>query len=128
MITPAANDLPPVGAILSGPHWPTRVRVVRVEPRGTSRVLIEAVTLDDQARLVSRLLKRDDLAGLKIETGTDQPSLEGDPAGFRLAAEAIRIRLAHTYDPQFAVSVARIDPLPHQLEAVYYYMLHQPRL
>lgn len=26
------------------------------------------------------------------------------------------------------MSVAKIDPLPHQLEAVYYYMLRQPRL
>jgi hypothetical protein len=45
-----SSEFPPVGAILSGPHWPDRVRVVRVEPRGTSRVLIEAVILDGQAR------------------------------------------------------------------------------
>ena len=122
------SDLPPINAILNGPHWPSRVRVVRVEPRGTTRVLIEAVTLDDQCRLISRLLKREDLTGLEMEAETDRPTLTGDPTGFRLAAEATRIRLAHTHDPQFAVSVARIDPLPHQLEAVYYYMLRQPRL
>jgi hypothetical protein len=45
-----SSEFPPVGAILSGPHWPDRVRVVRVEPRGTSRVLIEAVTLDGRER------------------------------------------------------------------------------
>ncbi len=127
-MTQSSTDLPPIGAILTGPHWPGRVRVVRVEPRGTARVLIEAVTLDDQSRLISRLLRREDLAGLEIEAEADRPTLTGDPTGFRLAAEATRIRLAHTYDPQFAVSVARIDPLPHQLEAVYYYMLRQPRL
>lgn len=120
--------LPPIGAILTGPHWPDRVRVVRVEPRGTSRVLIEAVTLDGQDRLISRLLKNEDFANIDIETQTDQAALGGDAVGFRLAAEATRIRLAYTYDPQFAVSLARIDPLPHQLEAVYYYMLRQPRL
>ncbi|MBU1747097.1 MAG: DEAD/DEAH box helicase, partial [Chloroflexi bacterium] len=122
------TDLPPIGAILSGPHWPSRVRVVRVEPRGATRVLVEAVTLDEHARLISRLLKHEDLAGLAVEAETDRPTLTGDPAGFRLAAEATRIRLAYTHDPQFAVSVARIDPLPHQLEAVYHYMLRQPRL
>ncbi len=127
-MTQPSSELPPVGAILSSPHWPDRVRVVRVEPRGTTRVLIEAVTLDDQSRLISRLLKRTDLAGLAVEAEADRPTLQGDPTGFRLAAEATRIRLAYTHDPQFAVSVARIDPLPHQLEAVYYYMLRQPRL
>jgi SNF2 family DNA or RNA helicase len=127
-VTRPSTDLPPIGATLTGPHWPDRVRIVRVEPRGTARVLIEAVTLDDQSRLISRLLRREDLAGLEVEAEADRPTLTGDPTGFRLAAEATRIRLAHTYDPQFAVSVARIDPLPHQLEAVYYYMLRQPRL
>jgi superfamily II DNA or RNA helicase len=127
-MTPSPGELPPVGAILSGPHWPHRVRVVRAEARGTRRVLIEAVTLDGQARLISRLLKREELASLQVEAESDRPTLDGDPAGFRLAAEATRIRLAYTYDPQLAVSVARIDPLPHQLEAVYHYMLRQPRL
>ena len=127
-MTPPPHDLPPVGAILSGPHWPDRMRIVRVEPRGTTRILIEAVTLDGQSRLISRLLRRQDLAGLEVEAEADRPTLQGDPAGFRLAAEATRIRLAYTHDPHFAVSVARIDPLPHQLEAVYYYMLRQPRL
>ena len=123
-----SGDLPPVGAVLSGPHWPGRVRVVRIEPRGSARVLIEAVTLDHQSRLISRLLKREDLAGLEVAAEPGRATLMGDPAGFRLAAEATRIRLAHTHDPQLAVSVARIDPLPHQLEAVYHCMLRQPRL
>ena len=127
--SPSVSDhVPPVGARLSGPHWPTGVRVVRTEPQGQTRVLIEAVTLDERARLISRILTLDDLADVEVDADADRPTLEGDPLGFRLAAEATRIRLAHTYDPQFAASVARIDPLPHQLEAVYYYMLPQPRL
>ena len=78
--------------------------------------------------LISRILTLDDLADVEVDADADRPTLEGDPLSFRLVAEATRIRLAHTYDPQFAASVARIDPLPHQLEAVYYYMLPQPRL
>ncbi|MCL4302335.1 MAG: DEAD/DEAH box helicase [Anaerolineae bacterium] len=127
-MTQPSPDFPPVGAILSGPHWPDWVRVVRIEPHGASRVLIEAVTLDGQDRLISRVFKQTDLAGLVVETQVNQTPLSGDPTGFRLAAEATRIRLAYTFDPQFAVSLARIDPLPHQLEAVYYHMLRQPRL
>jgi hypothetical protein len=98
-MTQLSDDVPPVGTILSGPHWPDRVRVVRAEPRGMGRVLIEAVTLDGQDRLFSRLLKREDLVNLQVEAESDRPTLDGDPAGFRLAAEATRIRLAYTYDP-----------------------------
>jgi len=36
-----------------------------------------------------------------------------------LGIEALRLGLAYEYDPYFALSIARVDPLPHQLEAVY---------
>jgi len=47
---------------------------------------------------------------------------------FRLGIEALRIGLAYEYDPYFSLSIARIDPLPHQLEAVYDYFLKLPRV
>ena len=47
---------------------------------------------------------------------------------FRLAVEALRTHLAHAFDPQFAVSVSQVDPLPHQLIAVYKHMLPLPRI
>lgn len=81
MTSQPTSNLPPIGAILTGPHWPDRVRVVRAEPRGAGRVLIEAVTLDGQDRLLSRLFKTADLAGLQVEIQAGQPSLSGDPAG-----------------------------------------------
>ena len=52
----------------------------------------------------------------------------GDPTHFRLGIEAMRIKLAYEFDPHFAVSVSQIDPLPHQLEAVYHYMLPRPKI
>jgi len=47
---------------------------------------------------------------------------------FRLGIEAQRLGLAYEYDPFFALSIARIDPLPHQLEAVYGYFMRLPRI
>ena len=47
---------------------------------------------------------------------------------FRLGIEALRLGLAYEYDPYFSLSIARIDPLPHQLEAVYDYFLKFPRI
>ena len=45
------------------------------------------------------------------------------PDCFRLGIEAHRLGLAYEYDPFFSLSIARVDPLPHQLEAVYDYFL-----
>jgi superfamily II DNA or RNA helicase len=53
---------------------------------------------------------------------------DAEPRLFRLATEALRTRLAHSFDPQFAVSVSQVDPLPHQLDAVYKHMLRLPRI
>ena len=47
---------------------------------------------------------------------------------FRLGVEAQRLGLAYEYDPYFSLSIARADPLPHQLEAVYEYFLKLPRI
>jgi SNF2 family DNA or RNA helicase len=41
---------------------------------------------------------------------------------------ALRLGLAYEYDPYFSLSIARVDPLPHQLEAVYDYFLAMPRI
>ncbi|MGQ9467934.1 MAG: helicase-related protein [Anaerolineae bacterium] len=43
-------------------------------------------------------------------------------------ADALRMRLAYTFDPHYAVSVTQVDLLPHQVDAVYRYILTQPRV
>ena len=48
------------------------------------------------------------------------------PAGtleFKLGLEAYRINLAHLFDPMMAVHTSNVDPLPHQISAVYESML-----
>jgi len=47
---------------------------------------------------------------------------------FVLFTEALRMQLAHTFDPHYAVSATQVDLLPHQVEAVYHYMLPLPRI
>jgi hypothetical protein len=42
---------------------------------------------------------------------------------FRLVSEAHRIRLAHLFDPVLAVHTSLVEPLPHQITAVYEAML-----
>ena len=50
-------------------------------------------------------------------------SFDGDGHLFRLVSEAHRIRLAHLFDPVLAVHTSLIEPLPHQITAVYEVML-----
>ena len=55
-------------------------------------------------------------------------SFDGDGALFRLVSKAHRIRLAHLFDPVLAVHTSLVDPLPHQITAVYDAMLPRPPL
>ena len=115
------------GTTLEGPHWTEPVRVLTAKARG-SRIEVQAVGLNTR-RLWTKLLKADDFNGSIKVTQTGQlAALDGNATHFRLAAEAHRIRLAFQYDPHFAVSVSQVDPLPHQMDAVYTHLLTQPRI
>src|SRR5439155_16613620 len=54
------------------------------------------------------------------------PTFAGDGAILRLGLQAYTLGIAYEFDPYFGLSVSRVDPLPHQLEAVYEYMLKLP--
>ncbi|MBF0121421.1 MAG: DUF3883 domain-containing protein [Desulfobacterales bacterium] len=66
----------------------------------------------------------------QIDTITiiEENSFKGDAKKAKLAIEALRLGLAYEYDPYFTLSISRIDPLPHQLEAVYDYFLRTPQI
>ena len=70
-----------------------------------------------------RLLSPADAATLAPAT-TERPwAFDGDPADFQLACEARRIDLAFLFDPLMAVHTSNVQPLPHQITAVYEAML-----
>jgi SNF2 family DNA or RNA helicase len=63
-----------------------------------------------------------------LQATPENEPFDGDPGRFRIGVEAFRLGLAYEYDPYFSLSIARVDPLPHQLEAVYDYFLTMPRI
>jgi len=76
-----------------------------------------------EGKVAQELLYRHDEPRLEIaETGRPW-SFDGDGSTYRLVAEAQRIRLAHLFDPVLAVHTSDVDPLPHQITAVYQAML-----
>src|SRR5487761_319090 len=110
-----------VGTSVKGVLPDGLVTVVAVDWIGT--VAINLTYRDSGGRLGSELLYRDREPTLEIvETGKPW-SFDGDSALFRLVSEAHRIRLAHLFDPLLAVHTSLVDPLPHQITAVYEEML-----
>src|SRR6266540_3154647 len=78
---------------------------------------------DPTGRLGNTLLYRHEEPRLELVEQGRPWSFDGDGAIFRLVSEAHRIRLAHLFDPLLAVHTSLIEPLPHQITAVYEAML-----
>ncbi len=110
--------------IVRGPILPEPVQVIVTVQMGNS---VKLVGKGLNTGLVHEpVLSPEQLATL-IATPEKEP-FDGEAAKFRLGIEAMRLGLAYEYDPYFTLSIARVDPLPHQLEAVYDYFLKLPRI
>src|SRR5580765_7805544 len=118
-----ASELKP-GVIVRGPALPESIEVLVVTPLGDALKIIGAGQKTGQVH--QRVLRLDQLQFL--EATPEREPFDGDPARFRLGIEAARLGLAYEYDPYFSLSIARVDPLPHQLEAVYEYFMRLPRI
>ena len=125
MASPQASSLQP-DTVIEGPFWPGPVRVIRVGEHG-SAVRIEAVGVVD-SRYYDRTIPADQVTAQVSEVAGGTHTFDAEPRLFRLAVEALRTHMAHAFDPQFAVSVSQVDPLPHQLDAVYGHILPLPRI
>lgn len=77
------------------------------------------VIYEVDGRLASRIVYRDDEAGLDLVAGGRPWSFDGDGNLLRLVSEALRIRLAWLFDPYLAITTSAVEPLPHQISAVY---------
>ena len=104
------------GLRLSG-LLPQPVSILAVMPHSPDAITV--TYQDSDGGLGQRLLYRADEPSLRIETPASRWQFTADPAEFRLAAEALRIRMAGLHDPMVAVSSSAVDPLPHQIKAVY---------
>lgn len=114
------EDLQPnatVNGILPG----CQVTVVGTQWFGSEA--LELTYKDAEGRVANVLLYRDDEDRLEVVEQGRPWSFDGDGSLFRLVSEANRIRLAHLFDPVLAVHTSLVEPLPHQITAVYESML-----
>jgi SNF2 family DNA or RNA helicase len=109
------------GATVKGILPNQLVTVVDVKWFGSD--VVELTYKDASGRPDNELLYRDREPTLEIVTQDRPWSFNADGSLLRLVSEAHRIRLAHLFDPLLAVHTSLVEPLPHQITAVYGEML-----
>src|SRR6202167_468869 len=107
-----------------GPLFPEPVQIIIAVPMGSSVKLIGKGVRS--STVYEPILSAEQLA--QLHASPAQQPFDGDATKFKLGVEALRLGIAYEYDPYFSLSIARVDPLPHQLEAVYDYFLRLPRI
>jgi superfamily II DNA or RNA helicase len=113
------------GQVLSGSLFSEPMRVETVRPNGPDTWVVGMVgTQSEQFRKVT--LTRRDLEHLTILD--TRPTYDGDGRLLRLGLQAYSLGIAYEFDLYFGLSISRVDPLPHQLEAVYDHLLKLPRV
>ena len=120
-------EVPPLseGQIVSGSLFnePMRVETVRSNGTGLWEVGLSGVHTEKFRRVN---LTTGQIASLHVlQTGF---RYDGDGQLLRVGIQAYALGIAYEFDPYFGLSVSRVDPLPHQLEAVYDYLLNLARV
>src|SRR3972149_2445483 len=115
------EDLQPNAAVRGILPDDSLVTVVSVQWFGAEP--LELTYKNATGTVANILLYRDDEPRLEVVEHGRPWSFDGDGALFRLVSEAHRIRLAYLFDPVLAVHTSLVEPLPHQITAVYEEML-----
>ena len=112
--------VPEEGQILTGPQFsePVRVETVRADGAGSWVLGVVGIKTERFRRVA---LTETDLAEITVQSAT--LAFDGDPNLLRLGLQAYALGIAFEFDPYFGLSISRVDPLPHQLEAVYDHLL-----
>lgn len=110
-----------VGSTVTGIIGQEPVTIVAVQWFGSN--VLEITYKDTQSIPGTQLLLREDEAHIDVMDNSLPWSFDADGNQMKLASEAYRISLAHLFDPYLAVHTSSVEPLPHQISAVYQEML-----
>jgi SNF2 family DNA or RNA helicase len=110
------------GALVRGVLTDRAVKVVDVDWVASNALTLTFID-ESTGNTGQELLYRDDEPRLSVEQADRAWSMDADGTLFRLVSEARRISLAYLFDPFLAVQTSNLDPLPHQIDAVYSKML-----
>ncbi len=113
------------GQILTGTLFNEPMRVETVRANGPDTWIVGLVGTQSE-RFRSVTLTSRDIEALTIFDVTS--TYDGDGRLLRLGLQAYSLGIAYEFDPYFGLSISRVDPLPHQLEAIYDYLLKLARV
>jgi SNF2 family DNA or RNA helicase len=112
------------GVIITGPKWPEPIEIKRVENFDSYLRIIGATI--ESGQHMDQILNIEEISDFQISNV--EVNFNTEPWKAFLALETKRYRFASLYDPLLAMNASKVDPLPHQIEAVYGYVLKLPRI
>jgi len=112
------------GSIIRSSYWPEPVEIQSIEDFGDDVRIIGATIQSRQH--IDDIISKEVFHGFRIEKLSSDFSIESWKVF--LGLECIRYRFASMYDPLLAMHASKVDPLPHQIEAVYGHVLKMPRI
>ena len=110
------------GSIVKSPIWPEPVEIKYYEETVDYINILGETTISHEP--IDQLITKEEFENFKII----ESNLTTEPWKVFLALETKRYRFASLYDPLLAMNISKIDPLPHQIDAVYGYVLKLPRI
>ena len=113
------------GQVISAPFLSERAEVKKFERRA-GYFLLEVILLNSRTYKPLRISEAQ-LEQINVET-IDSFAYSKNSEDFFFWIEANILRAAYQFDPLLAVNVSQVDPLPHQIEAVYSYALRDPKI
>ena len=111
------------GQVLTGPQFSEPMRVETVRSNGPD-VWVAGLVGQQSEQFRRVTLTSNDISSLTIADAA--LSYDGNGRLLRIGLQAYSLGIAYEFDPYFGLSISRVDPLPHQLEAVYEHLLKLP--
>jgi len=112
------------GSIIKSNYWPEPIEIKLIEEIGEYVHIVGATTISREH--IDQIIPVGEFP--KISITEIEATFSEEPWKVFLATEAIRYRFASMYDPLLAMNTSKVDPLPHQIEAVYGRVLRLPRI
>jgi superfamily II DNA or RNA helicase len=124
--TTFATDLPLAeGQIVSGTLFSEPMRVESIRSNGPDSWVVGLSGVRTE-KFRKATLTGKDIESLQVSHLI--PTYAGDGNLLKIGIQAYSLGIAYEFDPYFGLSISRVDPLPHQLEAVYDYLLKLARV
>ncbi len=112
------------GRIIKSHRWPEPIEIKLIEEIGEYYRVVGATTRTFQH--IDALIPKSELE--EIEVKENRHFFTAEAWKIFLSLEKMRYKFAALYDPLLAMNTSKVDPLPHQIEAVYGYVLKLPRI